>query len=210
MGQFWGLYIILAIIIGSAIYNYFFGRKGTIRRNLKKFQPKTISSIKIGDKVKLHGHVRFGPDRLKAPLSKRECVFYQVKVEERKSKSTSTIISEEKYVNFTLEDNNFTILVDTSNAYCHLVQDRKDSSGFLDNANREMEELLRSHNEESTGLFGMNRSLKYYEGVLEEGEEITVAGKVAADENGRDFILKADKDFQVYISDDPSFLKMLP
>ena len=39
-----------------------------------------------------------------------------------------------------------------------------------------LEKLLRKHQKESTGFFGFNKTLRYREGIIEEGEAIAVKG----------------------------------
>ncbi len=203
MKEPWLLIAAALIIVGSYVYNYYYGKKGTVRRRLKKFNLKKIQNLKVGETARVVGKVEFTNEVLTAPLSKRKCSLYQVKISERRGKnSTTTIISEEKKTAFYLVQNGHKLLVETANIYCHLVRDGKYSSGFLNDASQSLDKYLRAKGEESTGMFGMNRSLTYHEGVIEKGEEIVVAGTVSSHASGRFMTIKACEHEPLYITDD--------
>lgn len=110
--------------------------------------------------------------------------FYSIKIEKRVStgKSTrwKTIVKEEKIQEFFINTNgDFTIVRPTQspqNFISYLVKDRKTSSGAFSDPNPEFESLLRRYNIEPTNFLGFNKTLRYKEGVVEIGEQITVAG----------------------------------
>ena len=62
------------------------------------------------------------------------------------------------------------------NYLSYLVVDKKVSSGTFNEPTPEFETLLKNFNIQSTGLLGFNKTLRYTEGIIEIGEQITVAG----------------------------------
>ena len=57
-----------------------------------------------------------------------------------------------------------------------LIKDKKTSSGTFNNPTPEFESLLRQYNIDPLNFLGFNKSLRYKEGVIEIGEQITVSG----------------------------------
>ena len=121
---------------------------------------------------------------LVAPYSQRKCVFYQIRIQQKVSNGKSshwrTIVEEEKSQEFFVEtSSDFVIVKPTDvprNYITYLVKDKKQSSGTFNDPTPKFEALLKRYNIESQTLFGFNKSLRYHEGIIEIGEQITVAG----------------------------------
>ena len=119
-----------------------------------------------------------------APLSGRQCVFYTIKIEKRvstgKSSHWKTVIKEEKVQAFFINNNGDFVIVrptqSPKNYVSYLVEDKKTSSGTFNYPTPEFESLLRKYNIEPLNFLGFNKSLRYREGIIEIGEQITVAG----------------------------------
>jgi len=62
------------------------------------------------------------------------------------------------------------------NYNCFLVKDKKQNSGTFNDASPKFESLLSKYNIRSTYRLGLNKTLRYEEGIIEIGEHITVAG----------------------------------
>lgn len=179
--------IIIAIIsiIGAAvILGYYFSAKQIIIRKLLKIPYKSLTSIRTNDLVKISGKALHVEEPLMAPLSKRECIFYHIKIQQKKNSGKhsywDTIINEEKFQDFFIEQNGEMAIIRPTdrpkNYRSYLVIDKKSSSGAFNHPTPEFEALLNRYNIESKGLFGFNKSLRYEEGIIEIGERITVAG----------------------------------
>ncbi|WP_262732356.1 GIDE domain-containing protein [Gaetbulibacter sp. NE] len=179
-----GIVILILSIIG--ITSYYFSSKQTILRILAKTPYKPVSSFKSNEFVKVSGKALHVQNPLIAPLSKRKCIFYYIKIEQKKSNGKNsywrTLIEEERFQDFFIESNgNMVIIKPTQhpkNYKSHLVIDKKTSSGTFNNPTPEFESLLKRYNIDSTGYFGFNKTLRYKEGIIEIGETITVAGIV--------------------------------
>ncbi|MCL7752486.1 hypothetical protein [Polaribacter sp. Z022] len=176
------IFISIAAIIG--VLSYFFSTKQKIIRTLSKLPIKQIGSLRNNELTRFSGKALHVKEPLIAPFSKRKCVFYVMKIEQKKSngKSSSwrTIVNEEKIQEFFLEKNGDFAIVRPSqnpkNYVSHLVIDKKVNSGSFNDPSPKFKELLNHYNIESEGFFGFNKSLRYSEGIIEIGEQITVAG----------------------------------
>ena len=62
------------------------------------------------------------------------------------------------------------------NYICHLVKEQEQSSGTFNDPTPKFEALLKRYNIDSENFFGLNKRLRYEEGIIEIGERITVAG----------------------------------
>ncbi|MDO5979274.1 hypothetical protein [Flavivirga spongiicola] len=178
--------IAVIVILGSILVFalYYFNKKQVILRKLSKTRRKAVASLKTNEFVKVHGKALHVVAPLVAPLSKRKCVFYTIKLEKKVSSGKSsywkTIVDEEKMQDFFLEQNGSYVIVrpvpSPKNYKSYLVKDEKVSSGVFNDPTPEFKELLKTYNIDSEGFFGFNKTLRYEEGIIEVGEKITVAG----------------------------------
>lgn len=177
--------LIIVIIIGIIGFSvYYFNPKKVILRKLSKTPSKPIGSLKTNEFVKITGKALHVKEPLIAPLSKRKCIFYSMTIQKRvstgKSSHWKTIVKEEKIQDFFIDNKGDFAIVkpiqNPKNFISYLVKDKKASSGVFNGPTPEFESVLRQYNIDSTNFFGYNKSLRYTEGVIEIGEQITVAG----------------------------------
>jgi len=174
--------ICIAISIGFA--TYYFNTKQVVIRKLSKILPKPIGSLKTNELSKITGKALHVKEPLLAPFSKRPCIFYSIKIQQKRSNGKSTywktIVKEEKFQEFFVKRNRDYVIVQPTqipkNYLSHLVVDKKVSSGTFNDPTPEFLQLLKSYNITSTGILGFNKSLRYKEAIIEIGEQITVAG----------------------------------
>lgn len=174
----------IAIVAVIVLLGYYFSTKQKIIRTLSKLPIKQIGSLRNNELTRFTGKALHVKEPLIAPFSKRKCVFYVIKIEQKKSngKSSSwrTIVNEENIQEFILEKNGDFAIVkpiqNPKNYVSHLVIDKKVNSGSFNDPSPKFKELLNHYNIESEGFFGFNNSLRYSEGIIEIGEQITVAG----------------------------------
>jgi len=173
--------IIVIIVVGLT---YFFSTKQKIIRTLSKLPIKQIGSLKNHELTRFTGKALHVKEPLIAPFSKRKCVFYVMRIEQKKSNGKNshwrTIVKEEKIQEFFLEKNGDFAIVRPSqnpkNYMSHLVVDKKQNSGSFNDPSPEFKALLEQYNINSEGFLGFNKSLRYSEAIIEIGEQITVAG----------------------------------
>lgn len=210
-----------ALIIGSIILvSLLFSKKAVIKRKLKKATGKKISDFVSGDIAKVVGKVEFVGEPLIAPLSGRRCAHYYVLVEQKvssgKSSHWKTLIEEEVVGTFVIRDGRHCAHINSKNVKSYLVEDRRYSSGYAADATAVLEKYLNDHGQKSEGFFGMNKTIRYKEGVLEEGELIAAVGrgewKNAEQEQlpdiyDRVLVITSTEEEAVYLSDDPDTVK---
>ena len=204
-------------IIGIAFFiNHFFSKKAIVRRKLKKSIPKRISTVTNGEIAKIVGKVEIIDKPLTAPLSGRKCAYYYVLIEQCVSSGKSShwekLIEEEVSGTFGIRDDQYCAQIDSKEIKSYIVQDRNFSSGLFADPPEEILGYLKQHDVETENLLGFNKSMRFQEGILEDGETIAVLGKgmwesVAHDQWSDNYgkvlkITSADK-MPVYLSDDP-------
>jgi len=217
--------IIIPIAIGIVILivvfiSFYFSKKAVIKRKLKKAIGKKISDFVSGDIAKVVGKVEFVGEPLIAPLSGRRCAHYYVLVEEKvssgKSSHWNTLIEEEVAGKFVIRDGRHCAHINNQNVKSYLVEDREFASGFGNDATPELERYLNAHGQKSEGVFGWNKTIRYKEGVLEEGELIAAVGRgewktaeqaQLPDTFERVLEISATEQEPVYLSDDPETVK---
>lgn len=217
--------VAVAIVTGGWVYRQFFSARGRARRALRKASRVPIGRAKDGELAKLCGTLRGVEQPVVGPLSKRPCAYYRTTVEQKKGSGNSshwrTIIDESDFVQrFWIEDGTGRALVELVYPMVVLTMDNSFSSGFLDDATPDLEEFLARHGESSEGWV-FNKTLRYKEGLLEEGEKVAVFGLCRwepdpdpAAASGAGFRQQAmrlkviaPQDNQLLLSDDVSTLK---
>lgn len=217
------LIIVACVLIGIFIlFGYYFSTKTVVLRKLKKATYRRISNFIDGEFAKITGKVECIGIPLTAPLSGRTCAYYHVLVEQRvssgKSSHWKTIIEEEVSGSFGIRDGDYCARIDGNMVKSHIVDDRKYKSGFMNDASEVLEQYLSDHGHDSKNFLGMNKSIRYREGVLEEGELIAVLGKARwekaesgqwSDSYGKVLVIGPTDKEPVYLSDDPETVKQL-
>ncbi|MDH7447474.1 GIDE domain-containing protein [Aquimarina sp. 2201CG14-23] len=209
---------IILIATGITI-GYYFSNKNRILRALKKHPFKRIGLIKDNEYVKIKGKAISNDTSLVSPIGKRKCVYYQVEIQEKRSSGKSshwhTIVKEHKFQDFIIESQTEKAIVITNvpnkNKRIYLNKDVEHSSGTWNDAPEFLENYLRSHGRESTGFLGFNKSIRYKEGAIEVGENITIMGTAKWKESDHNFdqysskslFISGDGENKLIITDDP-------
>lgn len=178
-----GIFILFALI---GLVSYFFSTKQRVKRKLSNLRDQRINSLRNREFSRISGKAKSFKEPFVAPLSQRKCVFYRVKLEQKKRRGKNrywdTIIDQERYQEFFIEqDGEYAIVKLTQypkNFLCHLMVDKKTSSSVFNKPSPEFEALLNQHQIKSKGYFGLTKQLRYKEAIIEIDETITVAGTV--------------------------------
>ncbi|MFD2563841.1 hypothetical protein [Aquimarina rubra] len=210
--------VFILIIALFAFIGYYFSHKNRILRKISQIGSKRIQLVKDQEYIKIIGKVSTIDNPLVSPIGKRKCVYYQVRVQEKrggKNKSWHTIIKEDKGIDFIVESSGEKTIVQASTSaktkMVYLVKDIKHSSGTWNDPSKHLETYLQSHGKDSTGLFGFNKSIRYREGVIEIGEKITLLGTGSwkeSDHNldrysSKSLYISGDSENKLIITDDP-------
>lgn len=172
---FLGFFFVL-ILCFVFIINYVFNKKVIVKREIRKHSTKRIADFKEGEKGRITGRIVYVNAPLEAPLSGRACCHYYVRIEEKGKDSYSVSIEEEITGTVVIQDGEHFALIKSGVLDSYIVQDRKYSSGTFTDTTPRLEAFLNDHGHNSVNYFGFNKSIRYNEGILEEGERVTVAG----------------------------------
>lgn len=216
---------IIAIIAGVLITGLiiwlanYFSKKSVVRRKIKKATARRISNFVDGETARITGTVELPGESLTAPLSGRKCAYYYVLIEQQVSTGKGShwqkYIEEEVAGKFGIRDGTYCAMVDCSNVKSYIVEDRKYASGFMHDAQENLERYLSRYGKESTNMLGWNRTLRYREGIIEAGETIAVLGKGEwlrveqdhwSDEYGKVLMIHPPQGMPVYLTDDSTVL----
>ncbi|ULC59517.1 hypothetical protein MBM09_00725 [Flaviramulus sp. BrNp1-15] len=172
------MFLAVAVI---GFISYYYSNKSVLLRAFKTSRKKSINSIQQNEYAKVIGKAKYVNQPLIAPLSGRQCVYYHIIIEVKGDKHWRKIIDDVKTQDFFIETNSEMTIVKSSNLNkssmrFHLVKDHKEKSGFRNDAPEKLEQYLISHNKKSTGILGINKSMRYSEGVIELDETIAVKG----------------------------------
>lgn len=181
-----------------------------VRRELGQVRRVALADAKDGQVVRVTGRVRAVESGLRAPLSGRHCVYYLATAEaihdrRRRADGGWGEVREERYVDFLIEDASGVARVSMRAPRVAIVRDLHTRSGTFDDANAAEEAFLRRYGVQSTTALGLNRDLRYLEGALEIGEEVTVLGRAHVElaEGRRLVTIEAPPGGSVLVSDDP-------
>lgn len=211
--------IVIVVLGGIVTLAVVFSKKAIIRRALKSAPLKRIHEVQNGEKARVVGRIVYAGKVLTSPLSRRHCAAFHVEVQEYrrhgKSGSWVTVINDEQKGDIVIHDGMGNAQIEPS-VISLMVQDANYSSGTFNDATPELQEYLRFHGRESTGLLGFNKQIRYKEGILEQGELIAAVGvgtwhsararniNLAQD---RLLVLGPDEKGKLYITDDPGLIK---
>jgi hypothetical protein len=174
------LILLLVFLLLGMIFIAYFTGDAQIKRALRNAPRLPISTLGDGQRGKAIGRLRYCSEPLRAPLSGRACAYYEVIVEQhRQSKGSgrwATLIREVRGQDFLIVDDTGKALIKADSAQIVVEKDSHKSSGTFNDATPELEAFLQRHGVKSTGVLGFNKSLRYREGVLEEGEPIAAFG----------------------------------
>ncbi len=176
--------ILIAVVVIFLFYYY--SSKRVVLRTLGRLPFQRLGSLRTNAYSKIEGKALSIEEPLVAPLSGRECVFYQILIEKRvqrgKHSHWKTLVDEEKIQDFFIIQKGERCIVlpktNPRNFIAHLDTDRTIRSGTFNDPTPEFMNVLNMFNIKSEGFFGFNKQLRYKEAIIEVGERITVAGKV--------------------------------
>jgi hypothetical protein len=174
--------IVVLVAVAAVMFSvafWYYSENATIRRQLRKARAKRIAELGDAELGKVVGSARHIDELLHAPLTGRPCVYFIAVVEEKRSTGKSsywkTIVKEERSVAFVLEDASGCAIVDPTAARIAIDFDGRSTSGTFDDPTDAEREFLARHGERGQGWI-FNRSLRYREAVIEDGETVAVLG----------------------------------
>jgi hypothetical protein len=195
------IFVISVIIVCIILYHLYFSNKATIHNKIKGTPIRKINEVQNGELVRLKGKIVYAGRTIKAPLSKRKCVYYRVevwKVTHSRNSADELIVEEEDGADIVIEVDDHYAVISKNAIAAYIILDKTVSSGFWNFSTDELEALLKKHGLRTKGFMDWSLDLHAKEGVLEEGEFINILGK-ATWRNAKDFRLRVPTNKVLYI-----------
>lgn len=145
------------------------------RRDLAEAPPTRVRDVVDGSVVRLVGTVKLLGEPNLAPLSQRPCTYYDLLVTEGRFAGGRPLVQKATGFVFLLVDETGSARVTVESAEVEVVRDVIQQSGGATQATRRMEGILARSGIRSRTFFG-HRHLRFEEGVLKEGDRVTVTG----------------------------------
>jgi hypothetical protein len=139
-----------------------------------------ISALPMEGPVEIVGQT--GSKTTRSPITSTECVLWQVEVKEQRSSGKSshwvTIFKETSTETFDVLDETGKVQVNPSGADLVLIDDVKESSGWLQSLDSQTLTAVERLGIETTGFLGLKKTLQVYERYVSPGENIYVLGEI--------------------------------
>ncbi|NND63168.1 MAG: hypothetical protein HKN48_08220 [Flavobacteriaceae bacterium] len=150
-------------------------------RELKKSKAESISKIQSGDYVKLKGNALKVIEPLVAPISGRECIFYQVLIEKKGSKNSwHKVVDATETQDFFLGQQGEMVMVKMdiprSETQIYLEKDNVQNSSTFAEPSQRMLDYLEKNGASHKNILGFNRRMRYKEGIIAIDEKIVIKG----------------------------------
>ncbi|MCC7539612.1 MAG: hypothetical protein IT379_25545 [Deltaproteobacteria bacterium] len=180
-------FLALFVVAAIAFSRWYFSEKQQVKRALRAAPRVDVGKLGEGQLARVTGEVEEHEGNvLRAPISGRPCVAFDVTVEEYRSSGKSgswhTVIHEGETVPFVVRDGTGRAIVRRSFVRVAIEVDDEKRSGFLNDASPELEAFLSRHGRSSAGWV-FNKTLRYREGVFEVGETVTVLGRARLEDD---------------------------
>jgi hypothetical protein len=177
----------ISLLLGVGMWFCWRGIQKTRKQSqeLLKAPLVDIKNLKNG-LYKIEGQIRAQDDLLRSPLSKKKCVYYRFHVEELRSSghgrhrtsSWVTVVDDKKWIDFNIDDGTGDVEIDVGLAEVALKSKAFTSSGTFDGASQELEDLMNRRYGKSTKGWLFNKSMRYTESYLRDGDTVMIIGDV--------------------------------
>jgi hypothetical protein len=213
-----GFVVVCVVALGVVVYRTFFTPEARAKRALGG-RPRALIGKSQGGEVHLVGRAHARGELLTAPVSRRPCLAYQLAIDVHRGRSWSRALDLADVRPFRVTDDTGEALVETATpTVLALEYDRSGSTGFFEDIDEAslniIKDLLEANGIETVTWIGTAKNLRYREGVLEEGETVSVGGAAAreldlkASPSGPrslpvSFVVRGTGAVPLIISDDP-------
>jgi hypothetical protein len=175
----------LGILLLESVLVYLAVRSQRRARWLARVPWSEIGGLQPGP-IKVRGRVVADGELLRGPLSRRDCVYYHFRVQEKRQRGGppphgggtywKTVIDDAQYVPFSLDDGTGCVALRLKLAELDVHPDVDERSGMFNSARPELERMLQKrYGYSSVGLI-FNRTLYSSETRIEEGDALVVLG----------------------------------
>ncbi|WP_025742611.1 hypothetical protein [Aquimarina pacifica] len=210
--------ILVFVMIILGLWSVYANKKNKVLRKLKKTTIKKTALAKENEYIKVIGTLQTTTEPIISPIGKRECIGYQIKVEEKrkyKNNSWRTIMLEEKLLDFIIDSPQGKAFIvfpsDANNSLLYLVKNVVKKTGTWDNLPLFIEKSLTIHGKKSAGFLKSNKIFRYKESIIEAGNKMVVAGVCSLKPSmhkldrysSKDLFISGSKSHKLVITDTP-------
>ncbi|MBI3182937.1 MAG: hypothetical protein HYZ28_12440 [Myxococcales bacterium] len=179
------------VVAAVALAVFLWGRSNAHRhRRMAETRTSQVSSLMPGF-AEVKGRASPAGLPLESPLSKTPCIYYRFQVEEHRRRGKRsywrTVIDDRREAGLVVFDGTGRVAVRLSEAELHLAPDAHARSGVFNDAPTELEATLSERYGRSSVGWVFNKTMRYTETLLREGEEIYVLGTVGSGPAGLEF-----------------------
>ncbi|MBC8245255.1 MAG: hypothetical protein H8E20_12765 [Verrucomicrobia bacterium] len=176
----------------ALLFGYFWRKAKQTRDLMSATETSTIGQLTEGP-AEICGRTATSEEPLTSPWRQQQCVHYCFHVQQRRSSTNSkghtthywtTYIKDEQTLPFVVKDETGQAVVDSSKIKFVVNQDKYSRSGFMDDADSDLQQLLETRYHKNTKGLIFNKTLRYTETALELDEEVYVFGDAARLGNG--------------------------
>jgi len=177
--------LVEALVIYRALHN---GRRA---RLIARTAALEVNRLDDGP-AKVRGHAVALSGALTAPLSGQACIYYRFRAEEQRRHAGphgggaywKTVVDDAQSVPCGVDDGTGIAAVRLDEAELILARDREARSGFWNSAPPELEAMLRQRYGRSSQGWIFNKTMRYSETLIEEGDNLLVVGTAEATPGG--------------------------
>jgi hypothetical protein len=182
--ELWTLFgavpLVAGVALGAAIW-HFFSEDRRIQRRIAALPVRRIGELGDGETARVVGRVRAGAT-LVSPLTGRTCVYYRAILEEYRQHGKfgawHVIADASNHVDFSVVDDGGEALVRMIDPTVSVNRDAHTRSGLWEDPDDLQRAFVEAHGGSAENFLGMNRALRYTEGVIEPDEAVSVVGQV--------------------------------
>lgn len=196
-------FVIIIAVVAEVVAAFYLIRNRRLYQLISQTETSKIANVRNGF-YEIKGKVLALAPPLITPFSKKACVYFDFLVEEKRSNGKSShwakYIEDVKFQKFGVDDGSGVAIVDCEGAKMKLLVDRKEQSGLFNKADENQKEVLSQYGKRNKGLL-FEKTIRYREKFLEEGDEVIVLGEV----NSRDDLMPLFKKVNqpMLVSDKP-------
>jgi len=194
------LFILLIVVLIAAFY---WVKNNSMLKLIKSTDTSRIAHVRLGF-YEIKGKVVALEPPLISPFSEKPCVYYNFRVEQKRSNGKSSswvkILGDIKSQKFGIDDGSGIAAIDMKSATIELKTDNRENSGIFNNATPHQQRVLEKYGKQSHGWL-FEKNLRYFETILEEGDEVYAIGEVSGKEGNYPLFKKGEKPF--FVSDRP-------
>lgn len=154
----------------------FFSKEKKRNRKINRLEVAKTNDFYDNQVYKVVGKVKMKSKLIYSPIQGKECVAYETLVNRVNQDWLDKVINEKKGNDFYVESNGFKCLVCISKSDLSVKLNHVKDTGLINKLNDNLKSYLNKYRVSVTS-FGFNKSFQFYEGLINERDEVLVCGE---------------------------------